>query len=454
MAALTVALAGRPVAELTESADGVPRLRWRDDYRAQEEATPLSLSLPAGEAECFDGDRVAAWLRGLLPDDPGLIDHWVDIGVAAAPRPVALLASPIGRDCAGAVSFHPLGEAGLTAEETGETRWLSDAELAALLFELQLAERVGFEGFGGPDIAWFTLAGLHPKIAVVRCGDRWGIPAAPTPTTHILRLPRMKHEDRGVEHKGINEHLCLTAARNAGLDAVPSRILVFEDDETALAVERFDRVTGPDGAATRRHQEDLYGALGYPSNVRYQVRGGPSPAQVAGLLRARGGESEVWRFADVLAFTWLVAAPSVHTRRLAVLLDGPNVALAPLCGAASWLPYHPAAEQRPHGDFDGDVFLAMDIGGDHRLSRITAASWRRAARRLGLDAAQLVDRVAALAVRLPAAFDQAAQDVTVRAVAADFADRLCDLIARRAARLAALVDAPDGRGRPNRYPKE
>ena len=452
MAALTVALAGRPVAELTESADGVPRLRWRDDYRAQEEATPLSLSLPAGESARFEGDRVAAWLRGLLPGDRNLIDHWVDIGVAAAPRPVALLASPIGRDCAGAVSFHPPGEAGLTAETTGETRWLPDAELAALLFELQLAEYVGF---GWPDIAWFTLAGCHPKVAVVRCGDRWGIPAAPTPTTHILRLPRMKHEIRGrMDHKTINEHLCLAAARNAGLDAARSSILVFDDDETALAVERFDRVTGPDGAATRRHQEHLYGALGYPPNVRYQVRGGPSPAQVAGLLRARGGESEVWRFADALAFGWLVAAPSAHTRRLAVHLDGPNVALAPLCGAASWLPYHPAAEQRPHSDFDGDVRLAMDIGGDHRLSAITAASWRRAARQLGLDTAQLVERVAALAVRLPAAFDHAAQDVTVRAVAADFADRLCDLIARRAARLAALLDAPDGRGRPDRYRKE
>ena len=452
MAALTVALEGRPVAELTESADGVPRLRWRDDYRAQEEATPLSLSLPAGEAECFDGDRVAAWLRGLLPDDPGLIDHWVDIGVAAAPRPVALLASPIGRDCAGAVSFHPPGEAGVARGETGETRWLSDAELAALLFELQLAEYVGF---GWPDIAWFTLGGCHPKIAVVRCGDRWGIPVAATPTTHILRLPRMKHEIRGrMDHKAINEHLCLAAARNADLDAARSRILVFEDDETALAVERFDRATGPDGATARRHQEDLCGALGFPPTLRYQAEGGPSPAQIADLLRARGGEGDVWRFADVLAFTWLVAAPSVHTRRLAVLLDGPNVALAPLCGAASWLPYHPGAEQRPHSDFDGDVFLAMDIGGDYQLSAITAASWRRAARQLGLDAAQLVDRVAALAVRLPAAFDQAAQDATVRAVAADYADRLCDLIARRAARLAALLDAPDGRGQPNRYPKE
>ena len=452
MAALTVALAGRPVAELTEAASGGPRLRWRDDYRADAAATPLSLSLPAGEAERLEGDRVSAWLWGLLPDDRSLIDHWVDSGVAAAPRPVALLASPIGRDCAGAVSFHPPGEADAGCGETGETRWLSEAELAALLWELHLAEYVGL---GWPDIAWFTLAGGPPKIAVVGRGDRWGIPATATPTTHILRVPRMKHEIRGrMDHKAVNEHLCLAAARIAGLDAVRSRILVFEDDETALAVERFDRVTGPDGAVERRHQEDLYGALGYPPNVHNQIRGGPSSAEVAGLLRVRGGEGEVWRLADTLAFTWLVAAPRWHTRRLAVLLDGPNVALAPLCGAVSWLPYHAAAERRPHSDFAGYVRLAMDIGGDHTLSDITAASWRRAARELGLDAAQLVDRVAALAGRLPAAFDQAAQDAAVRAVAAGFADRLCDLIARRAARLADLLDASGGSGRTGCHPKD
>ena len=124
MAALTVAIAGRPVAELTETAAGGPRLRWRGDYRSNAAATPLSLSLPAAEAECFDGDRVAAWLWGLLPDAPNLIAHWVATGVSPAPRPVALLAAPIGRDCAGAVSFHPPGGAGLAAETTGETRWL------------------------------------------------------------------------------------------------------------------------------------------------------------------------------------------------------------------------------------------------------------------------------------------------------------------------------------------
>ncbi len=304
-------------------------------------------------------------------------------------------------------------------------------------------------GLGWPDVAWFTLAGSHPKVALARRGDRWGIPAAATPTTHILKPPQLRFE-----YQDVNEHLCLAAARNAGLDAARSTIERFED-QTALAVERFDRLTGPGGATARRHQEDLCGALGYPPTLRYQGRGGPSPAQIVGLLRARGGgEGDVWRFADALAFTWLIAAPGAHARNYAVLLDGPDAALAPLYDVASWLPYHPAAEQQPDGDFDGDVFLAMDIGGDYQLSRITAASWRRAARRLGLDAAQLVDRVAALAGRLPAAFDQAAQDATVRAVAADFADRLCDLIARRAARLAALLDAPAGSGRPDRDPKE
>ena len=455
MAAMIVALAGMPVAEVAESADGGLRLRWRDDYRAETAATPLSLSLPAAESECLDGDRVGNWLWGLLANDSRLIAHWVASGVAAAPTPLALLASPIGRDCAGAVSFHPPGESHLAAEAPGETSWLSAPELAALLFEVQLAEYVGF---GWPDIAWFTLAGGHPKVAVVRCGDRWGIPAAGTPTTHILKLPSMKDEVRGrIEHGNLNEHLCLAAARNAGLDAARSSILVDEVGETALAVERFDRVTGPDGAVERHHQEHLCGALGYPPPRGYRDEGGPSAAQIAGVLRARGGESEVWRFADALAFAWLIAARGAHARKFAVLLDGPEAALAPLYGVSSSLPNHPAAEQHPHSDFDAKVWLAMGIGGDHRLSDITAASWRRAARQLGLDAARLLERVATLARRMPAAFEQAAQEVAVRAVAADFADRFCDVISRRTTRLGALLEGPLPRGGadgPNRAPPE
>ena len=436
MAALTVALAGRPVAELTEVAGGGLRLRYSDDYRADASATPLSLSLPAAESASFGNDRVAPWLWGLLADDPDLRRHWATAGVAAAVTPFALLASPIGRDCAGAVSFHPPGDTSHIGD-ADDARWLGDAEVASLLFELQVAHAARF---GWPDVAWFTLAGSHPKIALVGRGDRWGIPTGATPTTHIVKPSQLRFD-----FQDINEHLCLAAARRAGLDAARSTVAQF-DDQTALVVERFDRVTGPGGAVARRHQEDLCGALGYLPALRYQHSGGPSPAQIAGLQRARaGGDGDVWRFVDALAFNWLIAAPGAHARNYAVLLDGPEAALAPLYDVASWLPYHPAAEQHPYRAFDSDVQLAMDIGGDYQLSRITAASWRRTAHQLDVDATQLVERVAALARRLPAAFDHAAQDATVRAVAADFADRFCDLIARRTARLGALLDAPTTR---------
>lgn len=455
MAAVTVALAGRPVAEVAQSADGGPRLRWLDDYRAETAATPLSLSLPAAEAKCLDGDRVANWLWGLLPSDSRLIDHWVDVGVAAAATPLALLTSPVGRDCAGAVSFLPPGEPDLADEATREARWLSGAELSALLFEVQLAE---YTGFGWPDVSWFTLTGGHPKVAVARCGGRWGIPPAGTATTHILKLPTMKDEiRRRFEHGNVNEHLCLAAARNAGVDAARSSIFVDDVGETVLAVERFDRAVRPGGAVDRRHQEHLCGALGYLPPRGFWDEGGPSAAQIAALLRARGGDSEVWRFADALAFGWLIAARGAHAGKFAVLLDGAEAALAPLHGVSSSLPNHPAAEQRPHSDFDANVRLAMDVGGDHRLSDITAASWRRAARQLGLDAARLLDRVAALAARLPAAFEVAARDGAVRAVAGDFADSFCDLIARRAARLGALLEGPvppGGADGPDRDPPE
>ena len=61
---------------------------------------------------------------------------------------------------------------------------------------------------------------------------------ASTPTTHIL-----KPAVAGLDDHDLNEHLCLDAARRAGLIAVRTEIARFAD-ETAVVVTRYDRVDG------------------------------------------------------------------------------------------------------------------------------------------------------------------------------------------------------------------
>ena len=73
----------------------------------------------------------------------------------------------------------------------------------------------------------------------VQDGDRWGVPSGAIPTTHILK-PAVS----GFDDHELNEHLCLDAARRAGLTASRTSVERF-GDETAIVVARYDRRMTP-----------------------------------------------------------------------------------------------------------------------------------------------------------------------------------------------------------------
>ena len=81
--------------------------------------------------------------------------------------------------------------------------------------------------FGEDSTAWlgrsftgqFSLAGAQAKTALLFKDGRWGVPSGSTPTTHIL-----KPAVAGLDDHDLNEHLCLDAARLAGLVAVRTNV--------------------------------------------------------------------------------------------------------------------------------------------------------------------------------------------------------------------------------------
>lgn len=95
------------------------------------------------------------------------------------------------------------------------------------------------------------------------------MPYGNEPTTHLL-----KPGIAGFDGHAVNEHLCLATARLLGLRAARSQIVTF-DDQTAVAVRRFDRFHR-EGAVVRVHQEDLCQALAVHPDDKYQSDGGPS----------------------------------------------------------------------------------------------------------------------------------------------------------------------------------
>lgn len=422
---LTVVLDGIVAGTLTRLRGGRLRFEYHVDYREQSGRTPLSLSMPVQIASHAD-QVVTPWLWGLLPDNDAVLRRWAREFHVSASSPFSLLGSPIGEDCAGAVQFAPSDDIDRVLGRSGEVAWLAEDDVAQRLRELREDSTAWL---GRPFTGQFSLAGAQAKTALLLDGDRWGVPSGAIPTTHIL-----KPAVAGLDDHDLNEHICLDAARRAGLIVARSAIAQFAE-ETAVVVTRYDRRWVDRGEVVRVHQEDLCQALGEPPSRKYQNEGGPTPAQIARLLRhampPNIGEQAVWRFADALIWNWLIGGTDAHAKNYSLLLSGDQVRLAPLYDIASALPY---------GTHERELRLAMKIGTSYDVYP-QRNTWPGAARDLGLDADALVARARELAETVTDALSGAINASTVVALGRSLPGTLLDLVADRARRCQAVLDA-------------
>jgi serine/threonine-protein kinase HipA len=426
---LSVLLGDRVAGMVSRLSGGRLRFEYDEVYRERPNAAPLSLSMPVQIRG--HGDRVvSAWLWGLLPENDAVLSRWARQFHASSSSPFSLLATPIGEDCAGAVRFVAPEEAEQVLGRAGDVAWLTEEEVAERLRELK-ADSTAWLGrsFTGQ----FSLAGAQAKTALFFEEGRWGVPSGATPTTHIL-----KPAVAGLDDHDLNEHLCLDAARRAGLIAARTRIARF-GEESAIVVERYDRARVGD-RIVRVHQEDVCQALGVPPRQKYQNEGGPGPAEIVELFRsampARAAADAVWRFVDALAWNWLIAGTDAHAKNYSLLLAGSDVRLAPLYDIASALPY---------GIHEKKLRLAMKLGGHYDVFP-HRNPWPRTARELGVDATAVIDRVGELAARAPDAFSDAVAARDVSRLERDLPVRLVDLVSERVNRCVALLGAPDEAG--------
>ena len=409
---------------LTRLSGGRLRFDYDASYQERSGPTPLSLSMPA-QVRSHPDQQINPWLWGLLPDNEQVLRRWGREFHVSASSAFSLLATPIGEDCAGAVRFAPPDELERVLGRTGEVTWLTEDDVASRLRELREDSTAWL---GRTFTGQFSLAGAQAKTALLFDGSRWGVPSGPIPTTHIL-----KPAIAGLDDHDLNEHLCLDAARRAGLIAARSTIGRFAD-ETAVVITRYDRIRDAEKRIARVHQEDLCQALGVPPGGKYQNEGGPTPARIARLFRdamtPQAGEEAVRRFADALIWNWLIAGTDAHAKNYSVLLAGNQVRLAPLYDIASALPY---------GTHERKLRLAMKIGSSYDVF-LQRSRWPDAARDLGLDADALVERARELARITPDAFADAASAPEVEALQRDLPGQLLQLVADRARRCLELLD--------------
>ncbi|HEY5303451.1 MAG TPA: HipA domain-containing protein [Acidimicrobiales bacterium] len=305
----------------------------------------------------------------------------------------------------------------------GEVNWLSEEEVGQRLRDLR---EDSTSWLGRSFTGQFSLAGAQSKTALLYENGHWGVPSGSTATTHIL-----KPAVAGFDDHDLNEHLCLDAARRAGLIAARTRTGKF-GGETAVVVDRYDWLL-VGGNTVRIHQEDVCQALGLPPSLKYQNEGGPSLGDVVKLLRSSMppliADEAVWRFADALIWNWLIAGTDAHAKNYSLLLAGDQVRLAPLYDVASTLPYD---------THERKLRFAMKIGGDYHVL-LDRNRWPAAAKELGVDKESLLTRVLELAALAPDAFVDASKDPEVESLGRSLPTRLANLVTARSEKCRGLV---------------
>lgn len=426
---LHVLLAGNNIGLLRQD-QGRANFTYAAAWRQSSQAIPLSLTIPLAAAE-HGFKSVEPYLWGLLPDNEQVLERWAK-AFHVSPRNAFALLSNVGEDCAGAVQFVRTERLDANAPAKSlQVQWLDEAAIAQRLANLRQDHSAWR---AASDLGQFSLPGAQPKTALLYLDGRWGVPSGRTPTTHILKPPIGAYEGHAE-----NEHFCLLLAKTLNLPAANSEVRRF-GDETAIVVERYDRVKTSSLAAAaaaeaaaaaaataldpeaiervtdaaarasmlgelaeaqpylRLHQEDLCQAMGLLPVFKYQNEGGPTPRDIVQLLRAHSSRprEDVETFLAALTFNWLIAGPDAHAKNYSLLHGGGGrVRLAPLYDIASILPFGQVDLRR--------VKLAMKIGGAYELESIGPRQWRKLASEVEYDSDRLLQSIAVMAAAMPEA---------------------------------------------------
>jgi serine/threonine-protein kinase HipA len=395
---------------------------WQEDANAY----PISLSMPLTTRE-HGHHKIDAFLWGLLPDNPRILDSWARRFHVPARSAFKLIAH-VGEECAGAIQFvtperlDVIGQGSAT-----EVQWLGEHEIADRLRLLTVDHSAWRTE---TDTGQFSLSGAQPKTAFLLDHDRWGIPSGRTPTTHIFKPPLADYDGHAE-----NEHFCLELASKFGLLVTQSRVMRFED-QIAIVVKRYDRF-GTYPELTRIHQEDMCQAHGLRPSAKYEAEGGPGATQVLRLIDSYSLNPQEDRqtFIDALIVNWLVGGSDAHAKNYSVLIgSGAGVRLAPLYDVASALPY---------GNIDHrKLTLAMKIGGKYRLSEIRRREWLKFASAQSTNPDQMLERLKRFIAQMPDFVSEARQKLAQEGLTHNLVDRLAHELISRAQQCAAMLDQP------------
>lgn len=324
---------------------GIEVLQYADEWIANVQGRPLSLSLPftPGNAP-HRGDAVRAYFENLLPDSKDIRNRVARRFQAASTDAFSLLAE-VGRDCVGALQILPAGEIPADVRVLDATL-LSEADVARLLRSTVAPPALGGAGASEDDELRLSIAGAQEKTALLWRDGNWWLPHGATPTTHILKLPMglVGNMRLDLSESIENEWLCAEILAAYGMPVARTAPLRF-DNVKVLAVERFDRMWwDADGGRrwlVRLPQEDMCQATATPPHLKYESDGGPGVARIMDLLAtSRDPERDRRTFFQAQVLFWMLCAPDGHAKNFSLFLrPGGAYELTPLYDVLSAYPF-------------------------------------------------------------------------------------------------------------------
>ncbi len=393
---LNIWMNGIPVGYWETTRQG-QRLAYFDEWLADEQSRPLSLSLPflPGNAP-YQGQVVTDYFDNLLPDNDAIRRRLAQRHQAGGTDAFQLLAK-LGRDCVGAIQLLPEDEAPSDLYEiNGEA--LNTARIAQRLRNTTSVLALGQHDHD--DDLRLSIAGAQEKTALLRHEGHWFLPHGSTPTTHIFKLPLglVGHMQAYMRTSVENEWLCSKIMEAYAIPIAQCEIAHFEDQK-ALVVERFDRTPSSDASwIIRLPQEDMCQATGTSPLHKYQSDSGPGIARIMELLLGSDhAEQDRNNFFKTQIIFWVLAATDGHGKNFSIAhFPGGGYRATPIYDVLS---AHPVIGTGKNQISPHKAKLAMAVRGStnhYLIEKIQRRHWIAQAQQVGLGAvaaAQLIEEV-------------------------------------------------------------
>lgn len=353
---LSVRLNGEPVGLLEQTKEGKLKFQYEDGARQ------ISLSMPV-EQQRFGNMPCEKFFGGLLPESEEA-KKAIGKKFEANPRSTFSLLRAIGRDCAGAISFHN-PEDPVVQDSLLEIKMhpLAEPEVEKHIKELPFKPL-----FSGVEGLRLSLAGVQEKAAVCLLDGKIAIPLGGTPTTHVLK-PSISRIPGSVQ----NEYICLRTAARLGLP-VPHVKMGRAGTELYLLVERYDRKITEDKKISRLHQEDFCQALGF--REKYQRFGGPGFKDCFELLmKTRIPAIDRDLFMRAVVFNYLVGNNDAHGKNFAILYG--------IDGSARLAPFYDMLCTQAYAELTSD--MCMKIGNHYDFHNVGESDWQELCKTVGFS---------------------------------------------------------------------